>query len=258
MRSRDTCRTMNGELAAYVIGDISADQYRILQKHMAECSACRQEAARLREAWGLIPVQLEEAEPPEGMKEEVLAAALANGPGDRAEAAGEEGQAVRRQEKRKRDNRVSRPALSRWIAAAAVTLLVAALWNNVQLRNELQAKEQQLRQPAQLVDTYALNAAEAASSSSTGTAWLYEQGGTKRLVFQLQGLAPTQGEQAYQVWLLYEGNRRSAGVFRVDASGIGVLTYQMSERQLPFDAIGITLEPDSQSASPRGRKVLGT
>jgi anti-sigma-K factor RskA len=108
------------------------------------------------------------------------------------------------------------------------------------------------------VNSYLLQATNNATSLSKGSAWMYEQGGKKTLVLHLQGLSATQGTEAYQVWLIHDGKRQSAGVFRVDSQGTGVLAYEMQDPSLPFEAIGITLEPDPHGTQPRGKKVLGT
>lgn len=67
----------------------------------------------------------------------------------------------------------------------------------------------------------------------------------------------TQEEQAYQIWLICQGKRRSAGVFYVDAYGNGAMTCEMEEGDLSFDGIGNTLEPDPHGNQPRGKKSVG-
>ncbi|MEB3100594.1 anti-sigma factor [Ferviditalea candida] len=66
------------------------------------------------------------------------------------------------------------------------------------------------------------------------------------------------GDEAYQVWLIKDGIRHNAGTLRADHQGNGVLTYRLNGDDKAFDAIGITLEPDSHGTRPRGKKVLGT
>ena len=70
----------------------------------------------------------------------------------------------------------------------------------------------------------------------------------------LFGAAETQGDEAYQVWLIKDGQRSSAGTFRVSdtSRGIGLLAMPIQGGKLDFDAIGITLEPDEHGSQPRG------
>jgi hypothetical protein len=131
------------------------------------------------------------------------------------------------------------------------------IWNNLNLRNEVTELREQAKIPPEVIQVYTLKTASPAIDSSKGQAMLYKQGDKKQLVFQLQGLSKTKGTEAYQVWLIDDGNRKSAGTFHVDEQGNGFLTYQMQE-EISFDAIGISLEPDANGTQPRGKKVLGT
>jgi Anti-sigma-K factor rskA, C-terminal len=60
-----------------------------------------------------------------------------------------------------------------------------------------------------------LKTANPATDTAQGHALLYKQGNKKQLVFQLKGLTNTKGTEAYQVWLINDGNRKSAGTFHV-------------------------------------------
>jgi hypothetical protein len=57
--------------------------------------------------------------------------------------------------------------------------------------------------------------------------------------------------------LIDNGHRQSAGVFKPDKEGFGVLTVDTSKFN-SFDTIGITLEPDAEGKQPRGIKIVGT
>lgn len=59
------------------------------------------------------------------------------------------------------------------------------------------------------------------------------------------------------MWLIDNGHRQSAGVFRPNKEGFGILTVDTSKLN-SFDTIGITLEPDAESKQPKGKKVVGT
>ncbi|MEW9673155.1 anti-sigma factor [Ammoniphilus sp. 3BR4] len=196
----------------------------------------------------MIPYNLEEVDVPDDLKKEVMQAIFFSEEEDKPAS------------KWKWPERLTFLGLPSyiWITAALTVALVGALWNNVIMRQQLLALEQQSQLPSQVLQAYSLKSADPSLVSAKGNVWLFEQGNAKKLVFHLEGLEATKGTETYQVWLIQSGKRRSAGVFRVDKQGNGVLTYEMKEEQLPFEAIGITLEPDADGTQPRGKKVLGT
>jgi anti-sigma-K factor RskA len=237
------------QIVMYIIGESTPEESDFFAKHIASCPACREEAEQLQQTWQMIPLQLEEVEPPADLKAEVMEAIF-------PPSASSAPETVRMRLKRFLEQ--LRYPSHRWITAVLLLALGGSLWNNWLLREQLQAIEAQTGVPTQVLQEYTLKAADSAMGSAKGSAWLFQQGSRKKLVFHLQGLAATQGEQAYQIWLIHDGQRRSAGVFHVDQQGNGVLTYEFSDQAAPFEAIGITLEPDAQGNKPRGKKVLGT
>ncbi|PIC63499.1 hypothetical protein CSV79_11510 [Sporosarcina sp. P13] len=90
-----------------------------------------------------------------------------------------------------------------------------------------------------------------------GQAFLVNKSGKEELVVNVFDFPQTEGQEVYQVWLIDNGQRQSAGVFRPDKAGYGVLTVDTSKFNI-FDTIGITLEPDTTSKQPRGKKIVGT
>lgn len=253
METRGRC-SFSDELVAYVIGESTDADKSAIDDHLASCPICRQEVNELREAWALIPSQIpyqpENVDVPIDLKEEVMTAIFTPTTPDAVPARSwlqRIGQRLR----------TWPPAAHRFVTAGLALALVGVVWNNLQLRQQLSSSDY-VQPPTQVVNSYLLQATNNATSLSKGSAWMYEQGGKKTLVLHLQGLSATQGTEAYQVWLIHDGKRQSAGVFRVDSHGTGVLAYEMQDPSLPFEAIGITLEPDPHGTQPRGKKVLGT
>ncbi|MFY0544349.1 anti-sigma factor domain-containing protein [Brevibacillus sp. H7] len=237
------CCPYDDLIAAYVVGETTPEETELLQKHIAACPSCRKEAESLRQSWQMIPFQLEEVEPPADLKAEVMRGIF------EAEQSKERPGATR--------SRKSWFQPSYKLASAALLLLLAGtLWQNFELRQRLSLAEAQSAVPAAVVREYSLKPADTAVASAKGMVWLYEQGGRKTLVFRLEGLPATRGTEAYQVWLIRDGQRSSAGVFRVDSRGNGVLTCELSEQTASFQAIGITLEPDANGVQPRGKRML--
>jgi hypothetical protein len=105
--------------------------------------------------------------------------------------------------------------------------------------------------------TMKLNVAEGENGEVYGQAFLINKSGKEELVVNVFDFPQTKGQEVYQVWLIDNGHRQSAGVFRPDKEGYGVLTVDMSKLN-SFDTIGITLEPNTKSKQPRGKKIVGT
>lgn len=238
MSTINSC-SFSDDLVSYLIGEGSKEERDDIKRHLLTCSSCFKDMEELQEAWSMIPYKLDDVEVPSDLKEEVMHSIFQ----------------TENIQPKKRFNLVKLYGM-----AAAIFLLAFAgvLWNNVILRNQLNEVAKQAQTPAQVIEVFTLKSSTPSSLLTQGKAILYQQGEKKQLVFQLEGLADTKGTQAYQVWLIHEGERRSAGVFHVDEEGNGVLTYELKESEAPFEAIGISLEPDANGTQPRGQKVLGT
>jgi hypothetical protein len=223
---------------------MTEEETQVFHAHLSECPACQEELKELRQVWDALPYTMTELELPEQLKSEVLAPIL------------------QEQTKPKAKPPAKRRNRHVWRYAAAVVLVLAVGftgWFGVsQWRNEELTHSEDLHLPAEMLQKYSLKPFDPAIPAASGQVWLTEKGGKIELVLQTSGLPALQGEQAYQVWLVKDGNRLNCGTFRVDSQGNGVLTYKIDEHERQFDAIGITLEPDSGGTKPRGKKVLGT
>jgi hypothetical protein len=110
---------------------------------------------------------------------------------------------------------------------------------------------------SEIVASMKLNVAEGDRGEVYGHAFLINKNGKEELVVNVFDFPQTEGKEVYQVWLIDNGHRQSAGVFKPDKEGFGVLTVDTSKFN-SFDTIGITLEPDAEGKQPRGIKIVGT
>jgi hypothetical protein len=242
--SRDRNDNVCERLFSYFLGEMTDEEIRAFHAHLSDCPTCREELKELGQVWDALPHAMTELELPEQLKSEVLGPLL-------------------------KDQAQSKPAYPvkpgkrryRFYAAAAVLALLigsAGLVEVSQWRNRSLTHSDNLHLPAEVLERYSLKPFDPAVPAASGQVWLTAKGGSMELVLQTSGLPALEGEQAYQVWLVKNGNRLNCGTFRVDSQGNGVLTYKIEEEERLFDAIGITLEPDSGGSKPRGKKVLGT
>lgn len=234
----------------YMSGVCTNEERLVFERHLPDCAGCRAEIDELRIVWEAFPENMERIEPPKDLKKQVMNAVLAAVTGsDYSKSA------------------VRRIVVKRWksiaaIAVAAAFFLIGSIWN-YQLYRERSAAplplEQALNIPAaQIERLVSLKPESPEAARSYGVACIVDNGQSKQFIVYVFGAQATTDTQAYQVWLLQDGERRSAGTFRVDERGIGVLALPIASDSPSFDAIGITLEPDDRGDQPRGEKKFGS
>lgn len=231
----------------YLSGVCSDEDKRTFERHLPDCADCRAEIDELRIVWEAFPASMDRIEPPKDLKKQVMDAVLA--------ADG------------KRPSASWRPAAKRWvtraaIAAAALIFVAGSVWNYGLYRERTASPlpvEQALDIPAaQIERLMSLKAENQMSDHAYGVACIVDNGQSKQFIVYVFGAEATVESQAYQVWLLQDDTRRSAGTFRVNEQGIGVLAMPIASSNLTFDSIGITLEPDDRGDQPRGDKKFGS
>lgn len=243
-------------------GECSEEERLAFERHLPGCEACRAEWDDLQLAWGGLYADMEKMEPPEDLKRQVMNAALAadKAIADKADRAKADA-AGRRRGKR-------RTGRSRWWAVSASALLVllaiSSVWNYKLYQESNRGPlpiERALSIPASQVRlAVPLRSQAPEASQAFGIACVVDNGKSRQFIVYVYGASPTSGEEAYQVWLLKDGVRKSAGTFRVagDKQGLGVLAMPIEAANLDFDKIGITLEPDDHGDQPRGEKMFGS
>ena len=75
-------------------------------------------------------------------------------------------------------------------------------------------------------------------------------------VFAVRGLAPLGASNAYQLWIIRQGERRSGGVFTVSPDGYGSLQITVPPEFTGFTGFGVSIEPAGGSVSPTGARVM--
>ncbi|WP_053375437.1 anti-sigma factor [Paenibacillus sp. FJAT-27812] len=228
----------------YLSGSCSEEEKEAFERHLTYCDSCKQELAELQIVWEELPLDMERIEPPKDLKEQIMAAAKAS---------------------------PKRPiASNKWklwktviaVAAAALIFVSGSLWGKPLFNGKdtrLQTIENALFAPAsEIVQINMLKAEPSEREHAYGIACIVDNGESKQFVVYVFGAEPTKNEEAYQVWLLQDGKRTSAGTFRVDEKGVGLLAMAIESEKLTYDSIGITLEPDEKGDQPRGTKAFGT
>lgn len=163
---------------------------------------------------------------------------------------------------------IRRWSLTKIVATAAIlTLIVSNLywWNQVQaIRQDKDDVTVQLQERevflAALNNTENTRWVELATADTEGAAnalaaviWEPE---TKQALLYAQGFPPLESDMAYQLWLIRDDERISAGVFQVNITGNGTFVFSTPDILDNFDALGITPEPASGSPQPTGNPVV--
>ena len=231
-------------LLDYLSDACTEKEKEAFKRHLTHCHSCRQELAEWQTVWEELPLDMERIEPPQDLKEQIMAAAKSS--------------PRRRQSLKLRE--LWKPVAA--VAAAAILFFAGSLWDNPLLKNQdnqLPSIENALHAKAsRIVQLSMLKAESGEKEHAYGVACIVDNGQSKQFVVYVFGANETKNDEAYQVWLVKDGSRTSAGTFHVDDKGVGLLAMAIGPSELSFDRIGITLEPDGNGVQPRGKKAFGS
>jgi anti-sigma-K factor RskA len=208
-------------LGSYLLGELSDEEERELERHLEGCSRCRSELERVRRAHTLLRATADVAPPP-GLKDRVLAQA-----------------------------RREIPACSGggwWFwASAAAALLVVAVLGVVLLR-------------AITDDTsagVALTATDLAPEAG-GEVRVDEVGENLRVELEVWDMPELREGEYYEMWYYDEedGGRISCGTFRVGPEGRTTVNLTAPASARGYPEIEITREPDDGDPGSSGEEVL--
>ncbi|HYF94538.1 MAG TPA: anti-sigma factor [Symbiobacteriaceae bacterium] len=223
------------EAIPYSLRQLTAEEERAYEAHLASCLACQLKVREVADTLNLLPLAVPDATPPPDLKAKVLRRVA-----DAAKVAPARGR--------------SRWSLPVWAAAAVVALAVASY--SLMRMYGLQERLAGFEHSVQIERTVKMQGTEGAPNA-TGRVVVAREGSGTRIALQAQGLPPLQAGEAYQLWLIKDGKRKSGGVFVVDATGAGGVATWLPD-QVEFDALGITREPDALGLQPRGPKLMGS
>ncbi|MEK3887837.1 anti-sigma factor [Bacillus sp. FSL K6-3431] len=229
-----------GNLLSYIAEELDEKTKKAFVEHLPLCPECTREYDQMTEAWSSLKWDFEDMEAPASLKSEVMDFVFDQDPKASVKKV-KWGRFIRRQ---------FTPAVS-VIMLASLFLIIALVYSNNQLKKELVAMSPLIEVPTTLL------LQSTGDTNTDGAALIVQHGEVRSLVIQIRNLPSLQGSEVYQVWLLKDGERSNAGVFKPDETGAGVLTYSLAQNE-QFDQIGITKEPDANGTEPRGKKVIGS
>ncbi len=240
------------DLALYALDGLQGEERVRLEKHLAECSACRRELEELRGDTALMALSTTGPTPPRRARQRLLDAVA------REPRAG----AVR--------TRRSWWAPLPWLAAAASVLVAGWFWRQsdqraqrvAELEKVLAGQQAQLQRAREVVETLTATNAMRVTLVVTKTK-LQPQGKAiyvrdrASLIFLASNLPALPPTKAYELWLVpTSGAPIPAGVFKPDAQGSAIVINPPLPAGVEAKTFAITVEPEQGSLVPTPRIVM--
>jgi anti-sigma-K factor RskA len=205
--------------AGYALDALDPDDERRFEAHLAGCSSCQEELARMSATAASLAHAVPPAEPSDGLRSRIVEAARAERPNVTPL-------------RRRRTTVVAGIAV-----AASVAAVVLGTWAVI-LHGQVSSNE---------------NAVRALHLRGAGGSLVVTHRGDATLI--VSGLAPPPAGKTYQAWVVRNGKAESAGLF--DA-GRGTTIVRLT-RRVPNDAsVAVTLEPSGGSPQPTAQPVVTT
>ena len=237
------------QISAYALNILDAADAAEVEAHLADCPACQQELRDYEELVGVLAWATPRVSPSPHLKtrllQEVSQPSVKSTPDVLSAAApppSSHSQAGWWTSWRRWFQK--RPL---WQPALVLVLLVLLI-SNFQLRQQLQ----ETSRPAGF-GTVTLSDPEQ-DSQATGLIIISDDGlhGT----FIAQNLPVIPETEAYQLWLIKDGQRTSGGVFTVNEAGYRAVWLDSEDPLASYEDFDVTLEPAGGSYYPTGKTVL--
>jgi anti-sigma-K factor RskA len=226
--------------ALYAIGALPADERAAFEAHVRDCPICSAELRAFVPAAHALPLALPLVEPPPGLRDRVLTAAVGRPPKEAA-------------------HRIERLDL-RWLTLAATLVLAAGLavvWWSARVR--MGAMESELRDARVRLAILSASdltqvslSGQAPAPAASGRAFLSRSRGA---VFTASNLPPLPSGRTYQLWYLTSGAPVSAGLFKPDPAGGTTLTLTPAAGTTPT-GLAVSIEPEGGVSAPTGAIYL--
>ena len=288
MNAMPDVHTLTG---AYVCDALAPAEREAFEEHLAQCSACSQEVAELREVTAVLGKAVA-LEPPARLKSAVDArvaitrqlppevsgefndlgsgstseSGASGGPSPEAERSGAERSDAERSDAERSGAQVtpigdapSRQrrrglAWSGWAAAAALAAVAIGLGvHSANQQRQLNALSQQAGVVQQLLSAPDARSGRAAVRTG-GTAMVLDSRSRDEAVISFTGLSAPPAGKTYQLWMIGPTGARSGGLLAIPATGnpSPVVAHNLGDAQ----TIGLTVEPAHGSAQPTTAPIL--
>ena len=241
-------------LALYALGSLEGDEVDAVERHLEECTACRQELARLEGDMALLALTTAGPSPPQRARQRLL------------KAIGREPRSLRTVLTRRRWW-----TLAPVFAALVLAVFAILLWReNVRQRDRIEALradaasnlatfEEAKHLLALLTDPSAMHVTlVGAQSKPQPSGKAIYMPGNGALVFMASNLAPLVPAKTYELWLMPMHGEKPmpAATFKPDPQGNAMVMMPPITAGIEARTFAVTIEPEGGSAIPTMPLVL--
>ena len=242
------------DLSLYALGALQGEERQAVEKHLAECSACRQELEKLQGDMALLAFSANGPRPPARSRSRLMAAIA----------------------KEPHKARFHQRARLTWWNALGWAAVLAAIVIGVLLRHQnsdlqrhladletsYSKQERQLFEAKQLLATltspdakqFTLVAGKTPPQPQGKAIYLRDSG---TLVFLASNLPAIPAQKTYELWLIpISGAPLPAGLFKPDAHGAAAVIRPPLPKGVEAKAFAITIEPEAGSVAPTSQPIM--
>jgi anti-sigma-K factor RskA len=224
-------------VAPYALGALTASERSRFERHLEDCSTCSRELPGLESAAAALAVDVEDADPPPGLRRRIVEAAVSERVPARARPIRHRPWVV--------------PAAASLAAAAACAAVGLGVWA-VRLSGDLDrasTRRADVRAVSILADP------TAARFRLRGADGILAVTGAREAALLVSRLPRAERNRTYELWVVSESKPRPAGMF----AGGGAASLVALERRVPPGAhVSVSLEPAGGSRTLTGPLVFGT
>jgi anti-sigma-K factor RskA len=235
------------DLALHALGALKGNDLVDLEKHLADCPACRGELAQLHGDMALMALSVAGPVPPKRSEQRLM-------------------DAIRREPRAGKMRKTSRSWWGAFGWVTAVVMAAAAFWfwrqsdstalQLAKLQNQLNAETIELQKAHEIVATLTAPDAQIVNVAAPNTPpqpqgkAIYVRDRSS-LVFIASNLAAPPPQKAYELWLIPTvGAPIPAGVFKPNARGNATVVNPPLPPNVQAKAFAITIEPEGGSTAP--------
>jgi Anti-sigma-K factor rskA/Putative zinc-finger len=271
-------------VAAQALDALDAGELRSLEEHLSTCAECRTELDELRGIAAKIALSAPAVEPPEALRDRILAVARMTPQAKTPQAissepipdilptepdSGSNNVVSLVPREMKPSNRLKFLAVAASLAFFAALIGLLMIWKQEQqtrgqmseLTNRLARTESDLARERELREAFASPDARLAELRGTASAPLASakfavDRSTGRAVLLAYNLpAPPAGKE-YQLWYIADGKPLPGGVFKTDGKGNGELKGIVSPEGRAASVFAVTMEPPGGGLTPTSAPIL--
>jgi anti-sigma-K factor RskA len=231
-------------VAAYILGAAEPGEADLVRAHLDACSSCQELATRLRRAASVLPLGVEEARPPDRLRERILRAAAA--PARPASAEPRRARILRLPRRPRpvwRGGQGSRRPIYAAVAALAIAVVALGAWDGY-LTTRLQQSA---------ADRTTIQGQGSMAGSQAQVIRLRREGVT---LVEFKGMRQLDSNKSYVLWLIpADGHPVNAAAFRPDPDGTKLVV--LSQELSGYSQIAVTVEDSPDVKAPSQTPELG-